>query len=96
MLLFVHLITHSFTHQTFFFGLISSNSPLGEAEMRTLSPCPEEPSPEGDRTTGFFTPQTPANKPPSPASALIPRAVFLADIAGGSRGDCRLGDDIFD
>ena len=39
-----------------------------------------------NRTTGFY-PQTPANKPPSPALALIPRAIFVADVVevGGGR-----------
>ena len=55
--------------------------------MRTFSPCPEELSPEGEQDNRLFYPQTPANKPPSLALTLIPRAIFVADVfeVGGGR-----------
>ena len=55
--------------------------------MRTFSPCPEELSPEGEQDNRLFYPQTPANKPPSTALALIPRAILVADVfeVGGGR-----------
>ena len=84
MLLFTHLISHSPAHQMFFLVWFPL---LGDAEMRTFSPCPEELSPEGEQDNRLFYPQTPANKPPSPALALIPRAIFVADVfeVGGGR-----------
>lgn len=45
---------------------------------------------------GCISPQTPANKLPSPASALIPRAAVVADVVGGSWDDRRLRDDTFE
>lgn len=39
---------------------------------------------------GCISPQTPANKLSSSASALIPRAALVADVVGGSQGDRRL------
>lgn len=84
MLLFIHLISHSLAHQMFFLVWFPL---LGDAEMRTFSPCPEELSPEWEQDNRLFYPQTPANKPPSPALALIPRAILVADVVevGGGR-----------
>lgn len=45
---------------------------------------------------GCISPQTPANKLPSPASVLIPRAAVVADVVGGSWDDRRLRDDTFE
>lgn len=45
---------------------------------------------------GCISPQTAANKLPSPASALIPRAAVVADVVGGSWDDRRLRDDTFE
>lgn len=90
MLLFVHSITHQM------FGLISS---MRGCRDEDTCPLPRRAESRGRGDDRLLSPQTPGNKWPSPASALIPRAALVADVVGegggGGEDDCRLGDDIF-
>lgn len=77
MLLFVHSITHQM------FGLISS---MRGCRYKDTCPLPRRAESRGRGDDRLLSPQTPGNKWPSPASALIPRAALVADVVGEGGG----------